>query len=372
MGLPPEVLALDLSPSLGDVPLSELFERARTIHAHLASIPASGDRGRSLLCAALAWLAEAEARLALLGVFSPNEDADDLATGDLKYVLVPFYMAELMAAARGGGDPAEDGRALVRALRCLAAFLERCRQYGLFGEVIPDAEDSHSPLDANARRTQKVARFKRAREVEKQLEKLQRLRSNMDRLEKDAEDPSHVLNIDEEVTRRTWLLTIEWAAAQALDQQQVLRQEVEILKVMEERGESRQGGNSGASGTSAQEAPSQSHVSAEMMQKLAAIGASLAGQGRQRQAQAQAEVFRPSHILPTVTVEQQAVKEWREALALQQAREAAASKRAGDESGGSGSEEEGGKGVYEQRAWDDWKDDHPRGYGNSKLRPCAQ
>lgn len=24
-----------------------------------------------------------------------------------------------------------------------------------------------------------------------------------------------------------------------------------------------------------------------------------------------------------------------------------------------------------QRALDDWKDEHPAGYGNSKLRPCA-
>lgn len=24
-----------------------------------------------------------------------------------------------------------------------------------------------------------------------------------------------------------------------------------------------------------------------------------------------------------------------------------------------------------QRAWDDWKDDHPYGSGNSKLRPTA-
>ena len=27
--------------------------------------------------------------------------------------------------------------------------------------------------------------------------------------------------------------------------------------------------------------------------------------------------------------------------------------------------------VYKARAWDDWKDDHPRGYGNSKLKPCS-
>lgn len=27
--------------------------------------------------------------------------------------------------------------------------------------------------------------------------------------------------------------------------------------------------------------------------------------------------------------------------------------------------------LEKQRAWDDWKDDHPYGYGNSRLRPCA-
>lgn len=27
--------------------------------------------------------------------------------------------------------------------------------------------------------------------------------------------------------------------------------------------------------------------------------------------------------------------------------------------------------VLKQREWDDWKDEHPTGYGNSKLRPCA-
>jgi len=27
--------------------------------------------------------------------------------------------------------------------------------------------------------------------------------------------------------------------------------------------------------------------------------------------------------------------------------------------------------LQKQRAWDDWTDDHPAGYGNSKTRPCA-
>lgn len=27
--------------------------------------------------------------------------------------------------------------------------------------------------------------------------------------------------------------------------------------------------------------------------------------------------------------------------------------------------------VEKARAWDDWKDDHPRGAGNKKLTPCG-
>ena len=27
--------------------------------------------------------------------------------------------------------------------------------------------------------------------------------------------------------------------------------------------------------------------------------------------------------------------------------------------------------LEKQRKWDEWKDEHPTGYGNSKLRPCA-
>lgn len=32
-----------------------------------------------------------------LGLFSPNEEADDISTADLKYLLTPFFLAELQA-----------------------------------------------------------------------------------------------------------------------------------------------------------------------------------------------------------------------------------------------------------------------------------
>jgi immunoglobulin-binding protein 1 len=34
-------------------------------------------------------------------------------------------------------------------------------------------------------------------------------------------------------------------------------------------------------------------------------------------------------------------------------------------------EEQDDAALRKTRAWDDWKDDNPRGAGNSKLRPCG-
>ena len=49
----------------------------------------------------------------------------------------------------------------------------------------------------------------------------------------------------------------------------------------------------------------------------------------------------------------------------QQLREAEASERAAEEA----ADED--KVLAKQRIWDDWLDDNPRGWGNSKLRPCG-
>ena len=52
---------------------------------------------------------------------------------------------------------------------------------------------------------------------------------------------------------------------------------------------------------------------------------------------------------------------------------AAASSRSSADDGGDDTktEADGGAGLDRLRALDDWKDDHPYGYGNSKRRPAA-
>jgi hypothetical protein len=82
------------------------------------------------------------------------------------------------------------------------------------------------------------------------------------------------------------------------------------------------------------------------------------------------QVLRPGHILPTLTVEQQGdieVRQMREREAKQKAAEAAQKAAAAE----AGSDDEDEAELAKQRAWDDFADDNPRGWGNSKLRPCA-
>ena len=51
-----------------------------------------------------------------------------------------------------------------------------------------------------------------------------------------------------------------------------------------------------------------------------------------------------------------------------QQKEAAAATR---NAAGEDSDEDSDAIMDKQRAWDDWKDENPRGWGNSKLRPTA-
>ena len=46
---------------------------------------------------AIRWLQLSVHKVDSLGLFSPNEQAEDIATADLKYLLVPYLLAEAMS-----------------------------------------------------------------------------------------------------------------------------------------------------------------------------------------------------------------------------------------------------------------------------------
>lgn len=59
-------------------------------------------------------------------------------------------------------------------------------------------------------------------------------------------------------------------------------------------------------------------------------------------------------------------------IEIAQAQEAAeASGRAEARRANAVDDEDADEAIFKARAMDEWKDDHPSGYGNSKLRPTA-
>ena len=129
-----------------------------------------------------------------------NEDKDDLATADAKYLLIPFLLAELLVRSTVV-DQGERQELLVQAsntyLRCanlqlgkrlqllfpgssisglcrlnhssravppLCRFLRSCEQYGVLGsesQAALEQVDSGEASDPTSKRDAKVARFKR-------------------------------------------------------------------------------------------------------------------------------------------------------------------------------------------------------------------
>lgn len=87
---------------LRDLPLPALFQRAREVLKQLEAAPASAPSTQRLVAEGAASLQAAAAAADTLALFSANEDRDDLATGDIKYLLIPFYQAEVESRTHAG------------------------------------------------------------------------------------------------------------------------------------------------------------------------------------------------------------------------------------------------------------------------------
>ncbi|GAB4823929.1 hypothetical protein N2152v2_010975 [Parachlorella kessleri] len=380
---------------LQDLPLAELFLRATSIVRQLESKPSPAPETRQFLQEGIRLLRLASQLVEAAGLFSPNEDKDDLATADLRYLLVPYYLGELLSQA-DPGDPGAKRSVLGSAQQQYMAYLQRVRQYDLLGReasaLLAQLEEVAGSSSSSSRasgvsngnwrpdpaelRQNKIMKFKREKQIKARLEALNRRQGEQGTAagaaaaaDGDGAAGPGVGFSDEVEEREVWLLQLDLAALQAAEKVGILRQEMELLahaaSLPEEEGDK-----------PPPAAPS------ELRQKLLAAAGAL--QGKQRAAcgggrsmppgpqreQLRQAVFRPSHALPTMTVEQWGEVELR-AAREQQAAEEARERREQTRRAGMSAEELEDEEVDKQRAWDDWKDANPTGWGNSKLRPCG-
>ncbi|KAI3704835.1 hypothetical protein L1987_75064 [Smallanthus sonchifolius] len=403
------------SMKMEEMSLPTLFEQARKINL-LAADSAVDKETLRKGCEALQ---QCEEMISKLGLFSSNETKEDISTTNLKYIMVPFYLAELIEKT-GHDDRIEILKASQAKLKEFLSFCDAM-------ELVPEDELAQgSQNTAVDKRAKKIARFKRQRAAESKLLELKERKERRGRSTRaaalstpvDAGDDD-VLDDDGEEEREAWLTTISLAICKVLDLMEMLQKEEEMLSaikekqelegdteisqaVLEERAKTVEDWHHNAAARARYTKPaapitcatfaqdvlegrakvSQAHDHKHqplMFGPASLVGGSITSE-REKIA---AQVFQPGHRLPTMSIEEAGLKEmemmntWQEKTAkmIEEANSSWHNDKwkprvgGGDEEDDEDEDDEAAQ--DKARAFDDWKDENPRGAGNSKLTPCG-
>ncbi|KAF6737380.1 Immunoglobulin-binding protein 1 [Oryzias melastigma] len=285
-------------------------------------------------------LEEAAAMVAQLELFSRNEELEEVATADLRFLLLPALLGALRLKL---SDRAGRLQHLHSARELFLDFLRRCKDYGLCKSDLPEPEAGSPESETEpghaaqsgpvgqpslaamaTRRQDKIEQYRQKKELEARLSELQR-----------AVEGGQA---DDEVTREFHLLRVRRWVAVCLEELQSIDLEMQVLQSQEfmKQGSSKP----------------PSHRGRQPMKPFILT----------RDA-AQAQVFGAGYpSLPTMTV-----NDWYEQHAKHgQLPDQGIPRRQTPEDSEDNEEEEkeDEQSLQKAREWDDWKDNHRRGYGN--------
>nr|XP_021393406.1 immunoglobulin-binding protein 1 isoform X2 [Lonchura striata domestica] len=299
--------------------------------------PAVQDKVRQGLEA----LQRAEAMVAQLELFSENEELEEIPSADLKFMLLPALLGALTLKQVELSRRREH---LEKAREHFLRFLKLCRSYGLGSFQLPPGtssqEQSRSPsaprdpaqpdLVAMAMsRTAKIERYKQKKELENKL----------------ASMSSSVESgtADEDQIREFYILQIQKWIGTSLEEIESIDQELVILK-------SRDAARQAPAGPRGPSRPARAVVKPFILTRDAA----------------QARVFGAGYPgLPTMTVDDWYEQRRRQGIVSTPQRVPGASDEEMQKQQQEAEEEEDDEeALRKARDWDDWKDTHPRGYGN--------
>ncbi|KAJ4726674.1 PP2A regulatory subunit TAP46 [Melia azedarach] len=400
--------------TMEELPLPALFEQARKIHQAATESGSDQDALRK----GCEVLEKCDDMINKLGLFSRNETKDDISTTNLKYSLVPYYLGELIEKI------AQDDR-----IQILKASQEKLKEFISFCEAMELVPKEELETSAQAgpntfadRRARKIARFKRQRAAESKLLEIKERKERRGRSTRAAAlstpvdaGEEDVLDDDGEEEREAWLTTISLAICKAFDLLEMLKKEEEMLAsvkdrqlkegeqefsqaVLDERTKKVENWHRDAAIRAQYTKPAEPITCATFAQDVlegraqvsqahehkhqpmifgpaSLVGGSLTSE-RERMA---AQVFQPQHRLPTMSIEEAGLKEmemmnkWQERN-LKLMEEANSAWYKDNRKLGPSKEEDDeddDAAVERARAFDDWKDDNPRGAGNTKLTPCG-
>ncbi|NXW83984.1 IGBP1 protein, partial [Alopecoenas beccarii] len=329
--------------------LAELLDTGRRLWEELESgtepssgVPAVQDKVRQGLQA----LRQAEAMVAQLDLFSENEELEEIASADLKFLPLPALLGALTLKQV---DLSKRLEHLESARTHFWRFLKLCSSYGLGSFQLPPAsppgeEDTGSPTPGGSAAAQpslvamassrqaKIERYKQKKELENRLASMRSFVEGG--------------QADEDQIREFYTLQIRKWINTSLEEIESIDQEMVILR---SRGTAKQP-SAPPHGTSRQ---ARTPLKPFILTRDAA----------------QAKVFGAGYPgLPTMTVDDWYEQRRRQGVVSAQSAPRTAPGITDEElqkqQQEKKEEEDDEEALQKARNWDDWKDTHPRGYGN--------
>ncbi|KAA8904652.1 TAP42-like protein [Sphaerosporella brunnea] len=367
----PPTLCFNLTPSMSTNhendqdtaagTIKTLLVEADALKEELSNYPDSNsDEYQAKLCAAVSKYEQAKELVARASMFSLNESLEDLATADMRCLLIPFHLAELNMRLKSPDRKA----VLLRSMELYKEFIAYCDAYDLVSKEERAAAEnagtgrpvSTLPTDPGARRTAKIAQFKAEKELRAKIEML-----------------ANQQNRDDEDLREYYKASIKLAIMQTIQSLEMIVLELDMLarapppeapasKYQPEEDDLRR----------------RSHKDDWNSERLDTLpntikgGALLTKDGKplrpfvllDKRQQLKDGVFRPGHSLPTMTIDEYLEEERKRGGIIEGGGEKSGVKPEVDED----DYEEADKATMKARAWDEFVEQNPKGSGNTLNR----
>ncbi|CDQ87792.1 unnamed protein product [Oncorhynchus mykiss] len=341
-----ESTSMSLMQSEEPLKLSDLLDRGWKLYEEVDTTndPIAATHIQVKIKRGITQLEVATRMVAQLDLFSRNEDLEEVATTDLKYLMLPAFLGALTLKQVNLAKRLDH----VQIARCyFLDFLKRCKEYNISkfelpktienSSDIPEEESANGPpkppdLIAMATvRAAKIERYKQRKDTEAKLSEI-----------KAAVDSGQA---DDEIVRNFYLLNVRKWIAVSLEEIESIDQEIEILTRMDVLKQS-----------SAEPLHSKRPPMKPFILTRDAVQARVFGAGY------------PS--LPTMSVddwyEQHRKKNALPDQGIPRSAEDFDAEEREQEEKEKRVENDDEEALQKARDWDNWKDTHRRGYGNRK------
>ncbi|KAF9202929.1 hypothetical protein BGZ49_006965 [Haplosporangium sp. Z 27] len=349
--------------SENDASLAQIFQKAESLYLDIqnSSLSSTSDEFQSKVNDSIKGFERSATMVRQLGIFSENEFMEDISTKDLRFLLTDYYLGELFL--KRVQDRFSN---LTTSKEYFDHFILQCETHDILtaqDKKYLEQITTDAPRDAATRRGEKIARFKREKEMKNQIEEFNKILGT-----KSSGYEGELSSEIEDQCRDFVLLHLQYAIFQTMEQLVGIQQELPMLKQMEERKAAQSSSDSRISGR-ANEDSRDARVDDSRIWN--ATGPLMDPQGRplrpfvitNKRTEMMAGVFRPGHSLPTMSIEEYLDREIERGNFLSGGTEEPKKKEADDND-----EEAINAETIKARNWDDFKDDNPKGWGNKGGR----